>query len=223
MGSLKYSIVCVFLWIVLLANGLFAEQIRISLPSFQGTYGYGGHSPALSLRYLNDLYVDISNLSLEVSGTHSPGFSRVINLPEISYPPFTDYSWDGAICASLIRDNVELVDYPTFYLSPCFAEYSGSDSQFSTSISFRDAGGNTNIDWKEMLNSEFNNLLLTQPPNLIPGTILTAPEFNLDCVTLVFDATPIPEPSSICLLSCGMIGIFLVSRRLRNRERNEND
>jgi hypothetical protein len=196
-----------------------ADQVRIDLPELQGEYNYGNHSSKTSLKYLNDIYTDISDVSLELTGTCTQGMYRVTALPSITDPPYWDYSWSGILGASLVSNDMTLVEYPAVYLTPCRVEYEGTNAEFQATVPFQktafdgfDDFSNTTINWTKVLNSDENNLILSQEPLMNFGSVLTAPKFNLTNVALIFNATPVPEPSTLCLFLCGAIGIVVFRR-----------
>jgi hypothetical protein len=208
----------VILTLGLYSNSARSDQIRIELPELQGAYDYytnppdtSNRSPAICLQYLNEKYTDISDVYLELTGTYTYGLSRVETFTPLGDTQYSDHVWEGMIYADFIPlENVVSMFrggaryYPTI------------EGDFQATVPFMPPHSYSEIDWQELLNSQANNLHLSCGTATFSGAPVFSPKFNLTNVAIVFNATPVPEPSSISLFLCGITGIIVISKRFRS-------
>ncbi len=174
-----------------------AEEYRLSFPELTGTYAYGQLSPVVSVDLGTEL-ISLESIELELVGTHAQGYWQGDMVEDMYAGP------KGGAMATKVNTTGGPGD-------PWTGGMSGAPTgPFDTTLTLHRSGGGA--DW-EFLEDGTTDLQLKHDSLAGFGMFTMLPTFDLTDVTLVVNATPVPEPVTLCLFAVG--GGMLLRRRVK--------
>jgi hypothetical protein len=176
----------------LTSTTLLAKEFRIDLPELKGTCQYGRLSTVVPVD-LGTPLVDVSAIKLELSGSHTAGW-WVGDMVEDHYVG----PKGGMIEATM--------DSASSFPSQWSCSYNGQgNGSFVTTLILHQNEGVS--DWS-FLRDGVTDLTLQNSPLIGWGGFTTPPSFDLAGVTLLIEATPVPEPCTVVILGFGAFGVL---------------